>query len=96
MSYYANRAERLDLIAGLIALAKYLEENDEVPAPKWADVMLFPDESSDDAARSEVDRVAELIDSAARTSSGGHYLTSRKFGLVEYRAIAIPANREEA
>jgi hypothetical protein len=42
VSYYANRAERLNLIAGLLALAKFLEENEEVPSPKCVDVMVFP------------------------------------------------------
>lgn len=96
MSYYANRAERLDLIAGLLALAKFLEENEEVPAPKWVDVMVFPHESNYDAARHEIDRIAVLIGTAARKSAAGHYLAPRHFGPIEYRAIAIPANPEEA
>jgi len=96
VSYYANRAERLDLIAGLLALAKFLEENEEVPAPKWVDVMVFPHESSYDAARHEIDRIAVLIGVAARKSTAGHYLAPRRFGPIEYQAIAIPANPEEA
>jgi hypothetical protein len=96
VSYYANRAERLDLIAGLLALAKFLEENEEIPSPKYVDVMVFPHEGSDHADRREVDRVAALIDTAAQESAAGHYVASRKFGLIEYRAIAIPARRKEA
>ena len=96
MSYYANRAERLKLIAGLLALAEFLTENEEVPAPKCIDVMVFPHESDDDADCREVERIAALIGATTQTSKAGHYLTSRAFGPVEYRAIAIPTNKREA
>lgn len=96
MSYYANRAERLGLIAGLTALAKFLEENEEVPAPKWADVMVFPDEQSHDATRHEIDRIASLLGATARESAAHHYRGVRKFGPVQYHAIAIPPKPEEA
>jgi hypothetical protein len=96
VSYYANRAERLKLVTGLLALAEFLKGNEEVPAPKWVDVMVFPHESDDDANRCEVDRIAALIDGATQTSKAGHYMASRTFGPIEYRAIAIPASPQEA
>jgi hypothetical protein len=96
VSYYANRAERLDLIVGLQALANFLKENEEVPSPRWIDVMVFPMESRNDAARREVERVAALIGSVAQDNTAGQYLASRKFGPIEYRVIAIPASPEES
>jgi hypothetical protein len=96
VSHYANTAERLELIAGLRALAAFLAENEDVPAPKWADVMVFPDQSPNDAARNEVDRIAVLIGTVAQEGATGHYRALRIFGSVEYRAVALPAKPEEA
>jgi hypothetical protein len=96
VSYYANRAERLRLIAGLLALAKFLKENEEVPTPKHIDVMIFPHKSNDDADRCEVDRIAALVGVTTQTSAASHYVASCTFGPIEYRAIAIPASPQEA
>jgi hypothetical protein len=89
---YASADERASLIAGLRALAGFLEERPDVPAPRWADVMVFPPDSTDAEAQMEVATIAALIGSAVNdeTASGGHCTTSRAFGPVEYRAIAIP------
>jgi hypothetical protein len=96
VSSYASTAERLELIAGLRALAKFLEENEAVPAPKWTDVMVFPDQGTDDAvARSEIDSIAALIGTVAQDGATGHYRASRNFGSVEYHAVAIPTKPEE-
>jgi hypothetical protein len=95
--YYANIAERLELIAGLRALAEFLEADEDIPAPKWADVIVFPDDSSnDDEQRAEIDGIAARIGTDAKESASGHYSASRIFGRVRYRAVAIPANTEEA
>lgn len=96
MSYYANTSERTQLIAGLRDLAEFLEQNEIVPAPRWIDVMVFPERGADAAKRWEIDRVAALIDTVARESMAGQYVASRNFGPVEYRAIAIPADAGEA
>ena len=42
MSYYANSEERAGLIAGLRDLAQFLDQNPDVPAPRWADLLVFP------------------------------------------------------
>jgi hypothetical protein len=91
---YADAFERSDLIAGLRALADFLTEHPDVPAPRWTDVMVFPD-GSDAEIRAEVDDIAMRIGTATAdaTSCGGHYTTSRSFGPVEYKAVAIPADR---
>jgi hypothetical protein len=95
VSYYASTVERLELIAGLRALAKFLEENTAVPAPKWTDLMVFPDQGTNEAARSEIDSIAALIGTAAEEGMTGHYRASRNFGPVVYRAVAIPAKTGE-
>ena len=97
MTYYANAAERIQLIAGLHELARYLEENADVPAPRRADVMVFPAGDTEKKMRSEVDRIAALIGSEIDddTQDHGHYKTTRCFGSVEYRAVFIPARSRE-
>lgn len=89
---YANTAERKQFIAGLIALALFLERNDDIPAPRWTAVMVFPEDTTETDKRREIDRIAERIGSATKESAAHHYTASREFGLVEYRAVAIPAD----
>lgn len=88
---YADDSERPELIAGLRALAGFLESNPDVPAPKYTDVLVFPPYDSDEEKRREIDLIASCIDSKTETSCG-HYIASRRFGAVEYRAVAIPAS----
>jgi hypothetical protein len=90
---YANPVERANLIAGLHALADFLEEHPDVPAPRWADVMVFPI-GTDAEMQTEIDEIATRLSAATidATTSGGHYTTTHAFGPVEYKAIAIPAN----
>ncbi len=95
---YANATERQALISGLRELAGFLESNPDVPAPAYTDILVFPPSASDAGKRREVDVIASLIGSGTETfSSHRHYQTSRRFGPVEYRAVAIPAdeNREQ-
>jgi hypothetical protein len=93
---YANATERQALISGLRKLAGFLEENPEIPAPEYADVLVFPPHASDAENRSEIDVIASLIGSGTETSPARrHYTTSRRFGPVEYRAVAIPAGESK-
>ncbi len=91
---YANAGERGSLIAGLRALARFLEEHPGVPAPRWTDVLLFPPGSTDCDTQTAIDAIAVLIGSEVNddTADDGHYTTSRDFGPVQYRAVAIPAS----
>ena len=90
---YASPPQRQALITGLRALADFLESNPDVPVPEYADVLVFPPPASDAEKRREIDMIASRIGSVAETfSSYRHYRTSRRFGPVEYRAVAIPAN----
>jgi hypothetical protein len=89
---YASQIQRQELIAGLRALADFLEGNPEVPAPSYADVLVFPPFASDDENRREIDAIASRIGTGTETSPAHrHYITRRGFGPVEYRAVAIPA-----
>ena len=67
----------------------------DVPAPNDAYVFVFPPRSMPDSEkRNEIDVIASRIDSGAKDLYG-HYLTVRRFGPVEYRAVAIPADTGE-
>lgn len=93
---YANAIERQALISGLRELADFLERNPDVPAPACTDVLVFPPFASDAEKRHEIDVIASRIGSTAQTcSSYRHYQTSRRFGPVEYRAVAIPADESK-
>lgn len=93
---YANEIERQALIDGLHELAYFLESNPEVPAPKYTDVLVFPPHTSDTGNRSEIDAIASRIGSGIEISSTHrHYVTSRQFGPVGYRAVAIPSDENK-
>jgi hypothetical protein len=84
---------RADLIAGLHALADFLGANPALPIPEFSADLLVHVRGTDPEQRTEVDRVADLLDVSVddRTARGGHYTAARGFGPVEYRCIAIPA-----
>ena len=86
---YANATERQALIFGLRALADYLESNPYVPAPGYSDVLAFPPDGDCAGMRAEIDVIAERIGVEARETVRGHYVATRSFGPVEYRAVAI-------
>jgi hypothetical protein len=93
---YANPTERQALISGLRELAGFLENHPEVPTPNYADVLVFPPHVSHTEHQSEIDKIASLIGSGTETSSyRRHYMTSRQFDPVGYRAVAIPADETE-
>ena len=90
---YASPPQRRAFISGLRALADFLEGNPDVPAPEYTDVLVFPPSASDAEKRRQIDVIASRIGSVAETfSTYRHYQTSRRFGPVEYRAVAIPAD----
>lgn len=91
---HANAEERSRLIAGLRDLADFLERKTEIPAPRWADVFVFPLSTTDDEMRSEIDCIAALIGASADdgAAEGLNYATTRNFGPVQYRAVAIPSS----
>jgi len=91
MNYYADDQERVRLIAGLRDLAEFLAQNPQVPAPPYADVLVFPPPGSNAEMFAEIDVIAAQISAtAAADEPGGHYRAVRHFGPVQYRAVAIP------
>jgi hypothetical protein len=94
MAYYANDDERSRLIDGLRAVAQFLQGHPDIPAPRWADVLVFPPDGPDEEKRAEIDAIAARIDAETNESPGGHYSCSISFGPVEYRAVAIPETPE--
>ena len=89
MTYCANTDERGRLIAGLRALAAFLETRPDVPAPPRTDLFVFPPDGTNEERRAEIDAIALNIDAEPCEIVRGHYTASRYFGPVEYRAIAI-------
>ena len=92
MSYYVNSEERERLIAGLRELADFIDQNAQVPVPRYADLLVFPARGTDAEMFAEIDVIAEQIGvTAARNDTqDGHYTAYRDFGPVQYRAVAIP------
>jgi hypothetical protein len=92
MSYRTNSDERGRFTAGLRELAAFLDQNPDVPAPRRADVIVFPPEGTDAEMFAEIDAIAGRIGVTASDvdSPRGHYSAVRRFGPVEYRAVAIP------
>ena len=87
---YANSDERSRLIAGIRALAAFLQDHPDVPVAPWADVYVFPPRGTDEQMRAEIDQIAARIGTAVtHDADHGHYTASRHFGPVQYRAVAI-------
>lgn len=87
---YANADERGRLIVGLRALAAFFQDHPDVPAPRWADIYVFPPCGTDEQMRAEIDQIAARIGTVATDDADhGHYAASRHFGPVQYRAVAI-------
>jgi hypothetical protein len=87
---YANANERGCLIAGLRALAAFLQDHPDVPAPRWADVYVFPPRGTDEQMRAEIDQIAARMETEpADDAAYGYYAAARLFGPVQYRAVAI-------
>ena len=87
---YANADERGRLIAGIRDLATFLQDHPDMPAPRWADVYVFPSHGACEEMRAEIDQIAARIGAEATDNAAyGHYVASRHFGPVQYRAVAI-------
>jgi hypothetical protein len=87
---YADSTDRAALIGGLRAVADYLESNPEVLAPTYPILYTFPPDGDWAAKRAEIDATAARLAVTAYEAGGGHYVATRLFGPVEYRAVAIP------
>jgi hypothetical protein len=87
---YADSTQRAALINGLRGMADYLESNPEVPAPIYTDMLTFPPHGEWAEMRAGIDAIAARLGVTACETHGGHYVATRFFGPVEYRAVAIP------
>jgi hypothetical protein len=92
---YLNSTGRSALISGLRELADYLESNPSLPASSPI-VYAFPPTATWAEMRAEIDAAAAVLGVAAHLAVGGHYVASRSFGPVEYRAVAIPKTDDES
>jgi hypothetical protein len=95
VTYYASDDERDRLIGGLRALAQFLQDHPDIPAPRWISVLVFPPDGPDEVQRAEIDVIASRIGTETAESARGHYSCSIGFGPVEYRAVAIPADEKK-
>ncbi|MEO3790395.1 hypothetical protein ABGB14_09285 [Nonomuraea sp. B10E15] len=88
-----TNTHRTAFINGLLDLAVFLEAHPDVPVPPSVTVHHFPRPGSDAAQCAEIDQLATLIGSEIdyEESPYDHYGTSRLFGPVEYRAVAVLA-----
>ncbi|MER6946531.1 hypothetical protein ABT294_21105 [Nonomuraea sp. NPDC000554] len=79
-------------ITGLYELADFLEANPDIPAPTRGAVHHFPLSGTDDEQRAAIDQIAARLGAPVDEDDTpyGHYATSRFFGPIEYRAVAIP------
>jgi hypothetical protein len=91
---YLNSTDRAALASGLRELADYLESNPSLPASSPI-VYAFPPTATWAEMRAEIDAAAAVLGVAAQLGGGGHYVASRSFGPVEYRAVAIPRKTDD-
>jgi hypothetical protein len=85
---------RTQTISGLRALADFLENNPAVPVSEFGwEVSHYP-EGTDQEQKAEVDRIAALLSVAP--DNRRHYMASKTFGRITYRAVHIPARRMAA
>jgi hypothetical protein len=83
--------ERAGVIQGLRELADELARHPDVPVSDITQISYCVIGDSDAAERAEIDQIAKALNRTAEYSTCGHYIVSRRFGPVEYRAFAIPA-----
>ncbi|WP_067186055.1 hypothetical protein [Microtetraspora niveoalba] len=86
-----NHDHRSRLVAGLRALADFLEANTEIPIPYSVNVHHFPKRDNDAEMCAEIDAIAARLGSEIDQygREHGHYSTSITFGPVSYKAVAI-------
>ena len=90
---------RAQTVAGLRALADFLEANPAIPVRELgADYTTFARADDDNAERAEIDRIAAALGERVEdeTGDGGHYRVSKTFGRITYCAVHIPAGHRAA
>jgi hypothetical protein len=89
---------RTQTIAGLRALADFLEDHPAVPVHEYGWQFSVHADGTDEQEADEVDRIADLlgvtpVDDRPR---GGHYVAAKTFGRITYRVVHIPERRMTA
>jgi hypothetical protein len=90
---------RAQTVAGLRALADFLEANPAIPVREFgAEYTTFARAHDDDTERFEIDRIAAVLGERVEdeTGRGGHYRVSKTFGRITYCAVHIPADHRAA
>jgi hypothetical protein len=90
---------RTQTIAGLRALADFLEDNPNVPVREYGgEYTVFARAEEDTAERTEIDRIAAALDETVTddTERGGHYSVCKTFGRITYSAVHVPSERQAA
>lgn len=82
----ATDTHRTGVIAGLRALADFLDHHPDLPTPTVR-ASVFPHGDTEAAERATVDQIAAVLGVTAAGPT--HYSATRMFGGVEYRACAI-------
>lgn len=82
---------RTEIVAGLRALADFLETNPAVPIPRHGHTFGVSTSGSDEQRLAQVKFASLTIgeETTDNTQSEGHYWTQRRFGPVSYRIAAV-------
>ncbi|WP_113700635.1 hypothetical protein [Nonomuraea lactucae] len=90
----AQHHRRRELIAGLRALATFLDSHPHVPVPRYGTVRVAvhtkydTDATTEPEAIAEVERIAALLGTTP-TAEDGHHVAGAEFGSVRYEAVLI-------
>jgi hypothetical protein len=90
---------RHQTVAGLRALADFLETNPAVPVREYGyEYTVFANDHTDAAERAEIDRIAATLGETVcdETGRGGHYRVLKTFGRITYTAVHVPKRRQAA
>jgi hypothetical protein len=90
---------RAQTVAGLRALADFLEANPAVPVREYgAEYTVFARADDDVTERAEIDRIAAALGETVTddTGRGGHYSVCKTFGRITYSAVHVPSERQAA
>ncbi|MCP9951687.1 hypothetical protein [Actinomadura madurae] len=88
---------RHQTIAGLRALADFLEANPALPVDEYGEFYnVFTRDCDDSSAVALVDQTAALlgVEIIDRRSLGGHYAAKRTFGRITYAVVHIPERQK--
>lgn len=83
---------RRAVISGLREFADDLSLHRDVPVPLIVEIDYHPRGDSDAEKRAEIDRIAKILGVEPEFAADGeHYIATRRYGVVRYRAITVSA-----